>query len=115
MQAIQNKSFEQFQFFQSVSFFLSESLAFLALPLLFLYAERGTALGLARGELHHPAHVHAGAFQGEFVDRPVVFQADGGARLKGLPVQSPNGRLVYGDGHLTLEGCRLGLSDLHVL
>lgn len=99
-------------FCSQVCFFLSESLAFLALPL--LYSEHGTALGLAHGKLHHPAHVRAGVFQGEFVDRPVVFQADRGARLKGLPVQSPNGRLVYGDRHFALERCRLRLSNLHI-
>ena len=93
--------------------FLYESLSFLDLPL--VHSELGAALRLAQGELHHAAHVRAGVLQGEFVDRPVVFQTDRGARLKGLSVQSPDGRLVYGDGHLALERRRLRLGYLHVL
>ncbi|TNN80848.1 hypothetical protein EYF80_008853 [Liparis tanakae] len=52
---------------------------------------------------------------GELVERPVALQADGGPVLERLPIQSPKGRLVDGDGHLALEGGGLGLADLRIL
>lgn len=61
------------------------------------YVERGAALRLSHSKLHRAAHVHAGALQDEFVDCPVVFQADRGPRFKVLSIQSPNRRLIYGD------------------
>lgn len=61
-----------------------KNLAFHVLPL--LDGERGTAPGFAYGELHHAAHVRAGASELEFVGRAVVFQVHRRSRLEVLSV-----------------------------
>lgn len=79
-----------------------------------LDGERGAASGFADGELHHAAHIPAGAFELEFVGGAVVLQLHRRSRLEVDSIETPDRRLVDGDRHLALERRCFRLSHLQV-